>query len=144
MPPLSTSEIVVTGVAQREAWKARVLPPVERLTGGIWSVPVPIPHNPLRYTLCYLIPGDDGIVVVDPGWDSEEGWSALRDGLATAGASQADVLGVVVTHVHSDHHGLSKRLQESGAWVAMHPAERESLTLGGSPADWLQAHAVPE
>lgn len=136
--------IVVTGVAQREAWKARVVPPVERLAGGIWSVPVPIPGSPLRYTLCYLIPGDDGLVVVDPGWDSAEGWAALESGLAIAGATPADVLGVVVTHVHSDHHGLSKRLQEAGAWVAMHPAERDALSPSGSPADWLRAHHVPE
>ncbi|GAA4586289.1 hypothetical protein GCM10023107_02110 [Actinoplanes octamycinicus] len=81
-------EIVVTGVAQREAWRARVLPPVERLAGGIWSVPVPIPHNPLRYTLSYLIPGDDGLVVVDPGWASDEGWAALQAGLVAAGASR--------------------------------------------------------
>ncbi|GIF03288.1 MBL fold metallo-hydrolase [Actinoplanes siamensis] len=149
--------IVVTGVAQHEAWRARVLPPVERLTDGawtlpaagrltcgIWSVPVPIPDNPLRYTICYLIPGDDGVVVVDPGWDSDEGWAALRDGLAAAGATADDVAGVVVTHVHSDHHGLSKRLQDRGAWVAMHPAERDALTPGGSPAEWLRAHQVPE
>jgi glyoxylase-like metal-dependent hydrolase (beta-lactamase superfamily II) len=137
-------EIVVTGVAQREAWMARVLPPVERLAGGIWSVPVPIPHNPLRYTLSYLIPGDDGLVVVDPGWDSAEGWAALQAGLVAAGAAVDDVLGVVVTHVHADHHGLSGRLQEAGAWVAMHPAERDALNPSGSPADWLRAHHVPE
>ncbi|BCY12355.1 MBL fold metallo-hydrolase [Actinoplanes sp. L3-i22] len=169
--------IVVTGVAQREAWKARVLPPVEHLTdeagrlaggiwsvpaeqltdggghpaggggrpaGGIWSVPVPIPRSPLRYTLSYLIPGDDGLVVVDPGWDSDEGWAALLDGLAAAGAGPGDVTGVVVTHVHSDHHGLSKRLQQAGAWVAMHPAERDALVPTDSPADWLRAHHVPE
>ncbi|GAA2883054.1 MBL fold metallo-hydrolase [Actinoplanes cyaneus] len=166
MTRASGDAIVVTGVAQREAWKARELPPVEhlaggvwavpgaaprdglpaagRLGGGIWSVPVPIPHNPLRYTLCYLIPGDDGLVVVDPGWDSDEGWAALESGLRAAGATPDDVRGVVVTHVHSDHHGLSKRLQQSGAWVAMHPAERDALTPSGSPVDWLRAHHVPE
>ncbi|WP_436530313.1 MBL fold metallo-hydrolase [Actinoplanes sp. HUAS TT8] len=136
--------IVVTGVAQREAWQARVLPPVERLAGGIWSVPVPIPRSPLRYTLSYLIPADDGLVVIDPGWDSDEGWAALESGLRAAGAAPGDVLGVVVTHVHSDHHGLSKRLQETGAWVAMHPAELDALNPSGSPADWLRAHDVPE
>ncbi|AEV86072.1 Zn-dependent hydrolase [Actinoplanes sp. SE50] len=136
--------ITVTGEAQLEAWRSRALPPVERLAGGIWSVPVPIPQSPLRYTLSYLIPGDDGLVVVDPGWDSAEGWAALHAGLSAAGATTGDVRGVVVTHVHSDHHGLSKRLQDLGAWVAMHPAERDALHPGGSPADWLRAHHVPE
>jgi glyoxylase-like metal-dependent hydrolase (beta-lactamase superfamily II) len=120
--------LVVRAPAQEQAWRDRVLPPVERLDDGLWSVPVPIPDNPLRYTLSYLVPGDTGLVVVDPGWDGEDGWAALTAGLAVAGAAPADVVGIVATHVHPDHHGLSARLRAaSGAWVAMHPAEAETL-----------------
>ncbi|HVV10495.1 MBL fold metallo-hydrolase [Amycolatopsis sp.] len=120
--------IEILGTGQREAWRLNRLPPVERLAGGLWSVPVPIPDNPLRYTLSYLVPADEGLVVVDPGWDTEEGWAALAEGLAAAGASTGDVAGIVATHVHPDHHGLSARLRaESGAWIAMHPAERDTL-----------------
>ncbi len=116
-----------TGTQQVDAWAARTLPPVERLVGDLWSVPVPIPDNPLRYTLSYLVPAGDGWVVVDPGWDTDAGWAALTAGLSAAGAGVGDVRGVVVTHVHPDHHGLSGRLQQAGAWVAMHPAERDTL-----------------
>ena len=38
----------VTGTVQREAWLRKELPPVERVVPGVWSVPVPIPDNPLR------------------------------------------------------------------------------------------------
>lgn len=125
--------VEVVGTAQQRAWVARVLPPVERLEAGMWSVPVPIPDNPLRYTLCYLIPGDDGLVVVDPGWDSPEGWAALEGGLAQAGATPSDVVGIVATHVHPDHHGLSGGLAGlSGAWIGMHPKEAETLPARGS------------
>ncbi|MEV0899107.1 MBL fold metallo-hydrolase [Actinoplanes sp. NPDC049802] len=137
--------------AQQAAWRARTLPPVERLPGGLVSVPVPIPDNPLRYTLSYLIPGDDGLVVVDPGWDSDTGWQALTAGLAEAGATAADVTGVVLTHVHPDHHGLTARLRDaSGAWVAMHPAERDQLRRDRDTepsralGDWLRTLHVPE
>lgn len=58
----------------------------------MWSIPVPFPDNPLRYTLSYLLLGDVGLVVVDPGWDSDAGWAALLDGMSAAGASAADVL----------------------------------------------------
>ena len=44
----------VTGTLQREAWLRKELPPVERVVPGVWSVPVPIPDNPLRYVLSYL------------------------------------------------------------------------------------------
>jgi hypothetical protein len=49
-----------TGTRQVDAWAARTLPPVERPVGDLWSVPVPIPDNVLRYTLSYLIPAGDG------------------------------------------------------------------------------------
>ncbi|MEU1599437.1 MBL fold metallo-hydrolase [Streptomyces sp. NPDC005708] len=124
----AATPVVVTGTLQKAAWSARVLPPVEHLAGDIWSVPVPIPANPLRYALSYLVPGDAGLVVVDPGWDSAEGWEALCRGLAEAGATPADVTGIVATHVHFDHHGMTTRLKAAcDAWVAMHPAERDSL-----------------
>src|SRR3954454_14541384 len=118
----------VTGELQREAWLEHRLPPVEQVRPGLWSIPVPIPRNPLRYTLSYLIAGDRDLVVVDPGWDSDSTWNALSSGFRAAGAEIADVTGVVVTHVHADHHGLAGRVRQvSGAWVAMHPLERESL-----------------
>ena len=105
-----------------------MLPPVEEVRPGLWSVPVPIPFSPLRYTLCYAFTGDAGAVIVDPGWDSADGRQALAAGLAAAGATPRDVAGVVVTHVHPDHHGLSGWIREqSGAWIAMHSAEAETL-----------------
>jgi glyoxylase-like metal-dependent hydrolase (beta-lactamase superfamily II) len=120
--------VIVTGVAQREAWLAHEFPPVEQVTPGVWSVPVTIPDNPLRYTLCYLLLADTGVVVVDPGWESDTGWADLERGLATAGISADRITGIVVTHVHLDHHGLSRRLIEmSGAWIAMHAEEVQAL-----------------
>jgi glyoxylase-like metal-dependent hydrolase (beta-lactamase superfamily II) len=147
--------VEITGTEQHAAWAARTLPPVERLAAGLWSVPVPIPDNPLRYTLCYLVPGDGALVVVDPGWDTATGWDALTAGLAAAGAAPADVTGIVATHVHPDHHGLSGRLREaSGAWIAMHPAERDTLPqrqaavdpdgTASGPQRWLRSAGAPE
>lgn len=102
-------------------------------------MPVTIPASPLRYTLAYLIHSDDAVIAVDPGWDSDAGWQDLLAGLAAAGISPDRVTGVVVTHVHPDHHGLSARLREaSGAWIAMHAAEIKTLPArvwqAGSPA----------
>ena len=120
--------VTVTGVAQRQAWRAHELPPVEQVRSGVWSMPVTIPDNPLRYTLAYLLLSDTGAVVVDPGWDSERGWQDLQAGFEAAGVPADRVTGIVVTHVHLDHHGLSRRLSEvSGAPIAMHTAEVQAL-----------------
>ena len=72
----------VTGTLQREAWLRKELPPVERVVPGVWWVPVPIPDNPLRYVLSYLIEHSSGFVLVDPGWDAPASWQALTGGLA--------------------------------------------------------------
>lgn len=128
-----------------------MLPPVEQVRPGVWSIPVPIPHNPLRYTLSYAFTGDT-VVLVDPGWDAPESRHALKEGLATAGADLTDVAGIVLTHIHPDHHGLSGWLRgESGAWIGMHPAEAATLPgrlwRGWRSQDdrrWLREHGVPE
>ena len=120
----------VTGTRQREAWLAGEFPPVEEVTGGLWSVPVPIPDNPLRYVLTYLIEHKSGFLMVDPGWNHPDSWTALTEGLATAQIPLSAVTAVVITHMHPDHHGLSRAVQEhSGAWIGMH--EREDAFLAG-------------
>lgn len=118
----------ITGVVQKQAWLDGVLPPVEEVRPGLWSIPVPLPNSPLRYVLVYALEGQSGVTLVDAGWDTAESWSALLGGLETAGFTIEDVRGVLVTHLHPDHYGLAGRVREaSGAWVALHPADAELL-----------------
>lgn len=92
--------------------------------GGVRSVRVPIPDNPLGHTLVYVVDTDRGPVLVDTGWDDPAAWDALTAGLTACGTTVGEVAGVVVTHHHPDHHGLSGQVREvSGAWVAMHAAD---------------------
>ena len=100
------------------------LPPVEQVRPGLWSVPVPIPNNPLRYVYVYVFETDAGSFLVDAGWNTEEAWETLCAGLRQAGTDIGSVRGVLVTHIHPDHYGLAGRVREvSGAWVALHPAD---------------------
>jgi glyoxylase-like metal-dependent hydrolase (beta-lactamase superfamily II) len=119
----------------------------------LWSIPVPIPDNPLRYVLVYALELDDGVALVDAGWDTPEAWQALGDGLAEAGGSVDDVRAVIVTHIHPDHYGLAGRVRErSGAWVGLHPADAALLEgryvtadrLVASMTDLLEVSGVPK
>ena len=125
----------ITGTVQKSSWDRGVLPPVEQVRPGLWSVPIPIPINPLRYVLVYAFElSGGGVALVDAGWDTEEAWAALTDGLALFGARPGDVRAVVVTHVHPDHYGLADRVRRSsGAWIGLHPAD--AALLKGGPAD---------
>lgn len=151
-PRPAAGRIDVTGTAQVSAWQRRVLPSAEQVRPGLWSVPVPIPDSPLRYTLCYVFTGETSAVLVDPGWDTADGRRAVTDGLRAAGVTLRDVAGVVLTHIHPDHHGLSSWVRrEGGAWIAMHRAEAETLPSRiwrqhepGLDRDWLLGHGVPE
>ncbi len=121
--------VVVTGTVQKQAWADNILPPVEQVRPGLWSIPVPIPDNPLRYVLVYALELDGGgVAIVDAGWDTDEAWGALTSGLREAGGSVSDVRAVLVTHIHPDHYGLAGRVREaSGAWIGLHPHDAVML-----------------
>ncbi len=109
---------------QRAAWAGGRLPEVERVRPGLWSIPVPIPINPLRYVLVYALELPDGVALVDAGWNTDEAYDALSAGLGVAGYAMTDVSAVLVTHIHPDHYGLAGRVREvSGAWIGLHPAD---------------------
>ncbi|MET8446319.1 MBL fold metallo-hydrolase [Streptomyces sp. NPDC005209] len=92
--------------------------------GGVRSLQVPIPDNPLGHTLVHVVDTDRGPVLIDTGWDDPASWAALTEGLTACGTSVAELHGVVITHHHPDHHGLSGKVREaSGAWIAMHAAD---------------------
>ncbi|MER7947082.1 MBL fold metallo-hydrolase [Streptomyces sp. NPDC096079] len=108
--------------------------------GGVWSLRVPIPDNPLGHTLVHVLDTDRGPVLVDTGWDDPASWDELVGGLDALGLSVRDVHGVVITHHHPDHHGLSGRVrEESGAWIAMHAADAAVVrrTRASEPGVWF-------
>lgn len=133
------SPAVVTGTAQRTSWDRGEIPAVEEVRPGIWSVPVPMLGNPLRYSYCHVLLDGRRALVVDPGWPADEAWDVLAGGLRTAGSSVDEVDGVLVTHAHHDHYGLAPRLHHaSGAWVALGAADVPLLLPDDSrPSDVL-------
>jgi len=119
----------VTGVLQREAWRNKVMPPVERVAEGVWSVPVVFPGNPMRYTLAYIVVEGNDCLVVDPGFESVQGRLDLLAGLRAAGVTISDVTGILATHFHTDHLGMARWLRRwSGAWIALGRAEKRYIS----------------
>lgn len=91
-----------------------------RVLEGVHQLKLPVPF-PLKFIASYLVEGSDGWTVIDPGFDyppAREVWEteAARMGLGL----DLDVSRIIVTHLHPDHIGLARWLQErSGAPVWM-------------------------
>lgn len=109
--------------------------------GGVWSIAVPIPDNPLGHTLVHLLETDRGPVLIDTGWDDPTAWDTLVAGVTACGFALADLHGVLLTHHHPDHHGLSGKVREAtGSWLAMHAADTAVVrrTRQAAPGQWLE------
>jgi glyoxylase-like metal-dependent hydrolase (beta-lactamase superfamily II) len=74
----------------------------------------------------YLVEEPEGLVLIDSGLPTH--WDALRDHLASSGATPDDIKAVLLTHAHPDHLGLAARVRrEAGAAVWIHSAEAATL-----------------
>jgi glyoxylase-like metal-dependent hydrolase (beta-lactamase superfamily II) len=138
---------------QWSSWRRRALPAVELVRPGLWSIPVPLPTQSLRYVLVYAFAADDGVVLVDVGWDDDAAWAALTDGLRAIGFSVKDVRWAFATHVHRDHYGLATRLQQAaGVRIGMHALEAQTLPSRHGPVEdqrkqllaWMATCGVPD
>lgn len=111
-----------------------MLPPIERISHLVWSIPVDCSHFPVRYTYAYILANEGGeFVIIDPGFDSDLGERQLSEGIAAAGLTPSKLIGVIVTHFHADHIGAAHRLLRPGrVWFGMH--ERELAFFPGWPA----------
>lgn len=118
-----------SSIKQWEAWRAKELPEAEQIAANVWCLPVLIPEHPMMFTFVYALKGDnDEVVLIDTGWPDERSWQSLQDQSAKAGIDLSKITGIIITHHHPDHHGLSQRVKElSGAWVAMHELDAASL-----------------
>lgn len=107
---------------------------------GLWALPVTIPSADLEIVHAYALRVDDGLVLVDLGWGNRSSLASLEERLAELGASVADIRGALFTHGHRDHYGLAAAVRErSGAWLALHPADRIYLDDRRSRSDWLRS-----
>lgn len=91
-----------------------------RVVEGVHQLKLPVPF-PLKFVASYLIEGEGGWTIIDPGFDyppAREAWEseAARMGLDL----DRDVTRIIVTHLHPDHIGLARWLEgRSGAPVWM-------------------------
>jgi glyoxylase-like metal-dependent hydrolase (beta-lactamase superfamily II) len=100
------------------------------ITPGIhWiKLPIAMEDSTLEGINVYLIKGEQGYLLVDTGWNTDESFSTLHKYLVKIGVSFEDIKQILVTHVHPDHYGMAGRLKKlSGATIAMHNIEKDFI-----------------
>ncbi|WP_313354736.1 MBL fold metallo-hydrolase [Microbacterium sp.] len=126
--------LVPVSRAQLAAWDARVQPAVEQVAPDVWAIPVPIPAGTIPHTLSYALVADDGVHLIDPGWDAPESLDALASGLAVIDRTLDDVRTVIATHFHPDHLGAADALRRTvGARVVFSGVEDAVLQQETAP-----------
>ena len=81
----------------------------EEVFKNIFKIPVPLPGNPLKVLNSYLIRGDERDLLIDTGFNMPECREALERGLDELKAKRGS-LDIYLTHLHSDHSGLSPEM----------------------------------
>lgn len=121
---------------------------MDDLDGGLKRITLPLPTRP-GHVHSYLLPGEDGWIVVDTGVgvpDAKETWRAE---LERAGGT---VAAIFVTHFHPDHVGAAADLHElTGAPVYQGTLDYAQCELvWGNPnwserlLDWFRLHGAPD
>lgn len=126
--------------------------PPEEVAPGIFRLALPLPDSPLGTVNAYAVILDDGLRLIDCGWDTPMAYEALSSGLANLGLGVRDLREIVVTHIHPDHFGLAARLaSESGASLAMHRLDaayvgaryEDTQALVQKMEAWMRLNGVP-
>ena len=106
---------------------------------GVCELVIPLPYNPPGATNIYLLRGDDGYLLIDTGWNSDQAFHALVEELADAGADFKDIKEIVVTHAHPDHYGLVGKVYElSKAKIYMHRRDEEIFHRYAASAEYMR------
>lgn len=85
---------------------------------GLFQVKIPVPY-PLKWVNAYLLRGDDGFTVIDPGIHTEDAIRVWDQVWKELGADYRHVERIVLTHHHPDHYGLAGWFQERSGGAAV-------------------------
>ena len=94
--------------------------PIQTLDTDLYTFPIPLPNNPLKWLNSYVVKGRGGErnLLVDTGFFMPECQAALDEGMRELDLDpeQTDVF---LTHLHSDHSGNARYLKNKGCRILM-------------------------
>ena len=119
---------------------------------GIYLIPAPLPFKSPAWVNTYAVEAGPGLLLLDCGTDWEDGRKAISEGFDSLGLDEASVHTLVVSHLHLDHVGMSKRLVgEWGCRFVMHERASQLIPVYNDTPGYVsrltrlaQQHGVPD
>ena len=87
----------------------------EKIRENLYRLEIPLVGNPLKTLNSYLITGERNLLI-DTGFREEPCREAMMRELAVCGA-EPEKTDIFLTHLHSDHTGLSTELHRPGCRI---------------------------
>ncbi len=95
---------------------------------SIYQLQLPMSGLPPGHVNTYLVRGNNGYLLIDTGWTTDEVFDSLKKQLGEASISVKDISQIVLTHNHTDHTGLAGRLKNlSQAQIYLHKLESDII-----------------
>lgn len=89
------------------------------LTEGLWTFPIVLPDNPLKWLNCYVVKSNGGRdLLIDTGFNRQDCLETLLAGMSML-KMRPENTDVFITHMHSDHMGNAGALAERGSRIIM-------------------------
>jgi len=115
----------------------------------IYKIYVPLPDNPLKNLNCYVVKTADENLIIDTGFNRPECLAALKEGLSEL---EIDInkTKLFLTHLHSDHTGLTGEIMEEGSQIYMSKIDFDRLEKSLTGKFWpvmeelFRKNAFPE
>ncbi|WP_218975537.1 MBL fold metallo-hydrolase [Peptoniphilus catoniae] len=93
---------------------------------NIYRAVIPLRGNPLKSINIFIIKGEDKTLIVDTGFNTEEVRSCTDDYIEKLNIDLNKTI-VFITHLHSDHTGLTGYFTEKGAKIYMPSLDAEIM-----------------
>ena len=107
----------------------------EKLAENLYTIPVPLPGNPLKNLNVYLLAGERNLLI-DTGFHLDACREALLAGLRELRVDM-DRTDIFLTHLHSDHTGLAPDI--AGPNTRIFIGEKDLSHMPGSHGDFSWA-----
>ncbi len=108
----------------------------QKIIEGLWTFPIRLPDNPLKWLNCYAIKPDKGRnLLVDTGFGFPECAQDLFEGISALGLNPENT-DVFISHMHSDHSGNAGRLYKLGYSIFIGRIDYQ-IQKAHIKADWI-------